>query len=196
MTACPGCGLRHQCLCSLLPSLSSPLSLALLTHANELNRPTNSGRWLWKTLPQCRRFVWSRTAPPAELLDWIQQDDYQPLVLFPAPDSLPLTTETLSRTAQKQPRFIVLDATWQEAAKMWRQSPWLRKVQAVRLETAPPSGYTLRRNQQPGNLCTLEVACELLRLQNQPHQAEQLTTFFHHYMRAYQADKSGHRLKQ
>lgn len=72
--------------------------------------------------------------------------------------------------------FIVLDATWQEARKMERKSPWLADVR-VHLTTDHVSAYRLRRNQQPGNLCTLEVGLMLLRHFNAEASAEALSSF-------------------
>ncbi|WP_422640851.1 hypothetical protein [Vibrio aestuarianus] len=58
------------------------------------------------------------------------------------------------------------------------------------------SVYTLRRNQSEGNLCTLEVGLELLNHINETTNADTLRDFFAYYMKVYQADKSGHALKQ
>ena len=43
---CPHCGFQFNCICSLLPKLSSEHSLMLLMHPNELTRDTNTGKLL------------------------------------------------------------------------------------------------------------------------------------------------------
>ncbi|WP_324248440.1 DTW domain-containing protein, partial [Vibrio cholerae] len=48
--ACPDCGLKFQCLCSAVPSFRAPFQLSLLTHDNEWQRETNTGRWLGETM--------------------------------------------------------------------------------------------------------------------------------------------------
>ncbi len=52
--------------------------------------------------------------------------------------------------------LVILDATWQEAGKMYRQSPYLQSLARVELQTEQDSAFRLRRNQRQGGLCTLE----------------------------------------
>ncbi len=52
--------------------------------------------------------------------------------------------------------LVILDATWQEAGKMYRQSPYLQSLARVELQTEQGSAFRLRRNQRQGGLCTLE----------------------------------------
>ncbi|TVL52621.1 hypothetical protein AYI98_02875 [Shewanella algae] len=52
--------------------------------------------------------------------------------------------------------LVVLDATWQEAGKMYRQSPYLQSLGRVELQAEQGSAFRLRRNQRQGGLCTLE----------------------------------------
>lgn len=60
--------------------------------------------------------------------------------------------------------IILLDATWQEAAKMYRQSAYLQTIPGYMLENTLSSEYARRRNQKAGGLCTLECAAILLSL--------------------------------
>ena len=52
--------------------------------------------------------------------------------------------------------LVILDATWQEAGKMYRQSPYLQSLARVELQAEQGSAFRLRRNQRQGGLCTLE----------------------------------------
>nr|WP_263859188.1 tRNA-uridine aminocarboxypropyltransferase [Shewanella algae] len=52
--------------------------------------------------------------------------------------------------------LVILDATWQEAGKMYRQSPYLQSLARVELQVEQGSAFRLRRNQRQGGLCTLE----------------------------------------
>lgn len=52
--------------------------------------------------------------------------------------------------------LVILDATWQEAGKMYRQSPYLQSLARVELQAEQDSAFRLRRNQRQGGLCTLE----------------------------------------
>lgn len=58
--------------------------------------------------------------------------------------------------AQNLNSLVILDATWQEAGKMYRQSPYLQSLARVELQAEQGSAFRLRRNQRQGGLCTLE----------------------------------------
>lgn len=194
-TGCPQCQLRYQCVCELLPHIQAPLHIALLMHENEQYRETNTGQWLLKSLTSSSCHIWQRNQPCADLIAMIESEQFQPFLLFPSDDSLPVSS-LISPTinAAKTPLFIILDGTWQEAKKMLRKSPWLNTLAQVHITPSRGSNYQLRRNQQQGHLCTLEVCCELLTSTGHPEPAQQLLHFFDHYMQAFKADKSGHTL--
>lgn len=190
---CPRCGLRYQCICSLVPHLHSQVSLILLTHPNELTRETNSGKLLTQTLANCHSFIWHRIQPEAELLTKINDPDVIPLILFPNEESAELTSLLhTNNVANQSLLFIILDSTWQEAAKMIRKSTWLNGIQKVHLNTSKPSKYNLRRNQQQGHLCTCEIGIELLSILDEHQDSERLSNFFEQYLAIFKADKSGH----
>ena len=193
---CPRCQLKHQCLCDVLPELDVPTHIALLMHENELSRETNTGQWLLKSVRSSSSHVWQRKTPCPELLALLESELYQPFLLFPSEESQPV--EAAYRDAQnsnKTPLFIILDGTWQEAKKMLRKSDWLSGIPHAHISPTEASRYQLRRNQQAGHLCTLEVGCEVLIAIGEQQKAQQLLGFFEKYMQAFKADKSGHALK-
>lgn len=193
---CPQCGFRYQCVCHLWPSIDSSLSIVLISHPNELARSTNTGKLLQHSLANCRTFIWDRKQPDSELLACLHESPKIPLVLFPSDDSIELD-RVISKHSQTdiydKYQFVILDSTWQEAAKMMRKSPWLNKLAKVHLSSTQLSRYSLRRNQQPGHLCTCEVGIELLSLFQDGQNANTLCDFFQHYLSVFKADKSGHR---
>jgi DTW domain-containing protein YfiP len=168
-----------------------------LTHENERTRKTNTGQWLKKSLSTTSVHMWQRTHVCHKLKAMLENELYQAYLLFPGEESKPVAKAVnQSITNNKQPLFIILDGTWQEAKKMLRKSPWLQDLPQVHIDSNEESRYQLRRNQQAGHLCTLEVGCELLKQVGCSEQAECLLRYFDHYMRAYKADKSGHALSQ
>ncbi|CAM2880597.1 tRNA-uridine aminocarboxypropyltransferase [Vibrio rarus] len=191
--ACSVCGFQHHCLCEQYPKFQHSIQVALLCHPNELNRATNTGKILLSALSTAEQFVWSRTEPPQELLTLIDEHP-NPLLVFPSEHSQPITECHHQRSAE-QPLYIVLDATWQEAKKMWRKSPWLQALPQCHLQPTGTSNYTLRRNQNEGNLCTCEVGTELMRTEGRHQQAQQLDDFLHYYLQVFQADRNGHAIK-
>ncbi len=79
---------------------------------------------------------------------------------------------------------------------MINKSHWLKNVPLMGLVTQGESDYQLRRNQQQGNLCTFEVAAQLLGQLGEEDNQRQMQSFFNHYLAAFQAEKSGHPLKR
>ncbi|HHB1594234.1 TPA: tRNA-uridine aminocarboxypropyltransferase [Vibrio campbellii] len=193
---CPHCGFQFNCICSLLPKLSSEHSLMLLMHPNELTRDTNTGKLLAQCQLSVTQVVWDRKTPPAELSETLANPSLLPVLLFPSEESLTLEqVQQQSNEQSRRPLYIILDATWQEARKMINKSRWLESIAMMGLATQADSQYQLRRNQQEGNLCTFEVAAQLLEQLGEEQNQKQMLNFFEQYLPRFQAEKSGHEFK-
>ncbi len=195
LSPCTGCGLTHQCICHLIPKLDSQCHILLLSHANELQRPTNTGKLLSNTLANTKVAVWERGCKAEEVDARLVNKVWKSIILFPAPDNTVSTIGNQKECEQEKTLYIILDATWQEAKKMYRKTPWLQALPHLELETQSDSTYSLRRNQESGHLCTCEVGIELLHSNGEQHNAQRLQEYFEYYLKAFKADKSGHALK-
>ena len=193
---CPECGLSFQCLCPKVPKLKSETEIILLTHPNEIQRDTNSGKILTQTLKHCTSYIWNRKQPDPELLQRISSCDKKVVLLFPSDHSCTIDDIENNTTYNSEFLFIILDSTWQEARKMLNKSHWLKEIPTIHLTTDKVSGYSLRKNQHPGNLCTCEVGIELLHQLGEATEAKQLSDYFEHYLSVFKADKSGHQYKE
>ena len=99
-----------------------------------------------------------------------------------------LPPDSLRGDAEKRPLFILLDATWSEARKMFRRSPYLDPLPVLSLEPDQISQYKLRRSGRDDHFCTSEVAALCMNLAGE-RAAEQtleayLAVFTHHYLHA------------
>ncbi|WP_407331726.1 tRNA-uridine aminocarboxypropyltransferase [Enterovibrio sp. 27052020O] len=193
---CEHCGFHYNCLCDQTPSLNSNVRIELLMHETEADRPTNTGRLLEAALPHCRRHIWHRKTPPAELLTLLADPAVQPYLVFPSETARQLkeVTAGYSSASYEEPyarplHFIIVDATWQQARKMLRQSPWLEDIPTVALPEGLTTTYSLRRNQPTGSLCTCEVGIEILRALNEEENVHAMSTYFEEFMRAFEADR-------
>lgn len=164
------------------------MKIVLLTHERELSRPTNTGRLALANFPEhCKQVTWSRVNPDSALKQSCETG--QALLMFPAKDETNNDTEEVVTAtkptwtsysgleqieAAEQKQIIILDATWQEARKMMRQSPYLQQADRLALSSAGDSSYQLRRNQLEGGLCTIECVQLLFRQAGMLKQAEQL----------------------
>lgn len=194
---CPDCGFRFNCMCPQMPKLTSEHELMLLMHPNELLRDTNTGKLLQQCQLNVEQAIWDRKQPPQALMIRLEDASLYPVLLFPSEESLTLVQVTAqSQQQSRKPLFILLDATWQEARKMINKSRWLEGLPTMSLSPEESSQYQLRRNQQQGNLCTFEVAALLLGQLGEEDNHQQMQNFFTHYLATFQAEKSGHVLKQ
>ena len=88
----------------------------------------------------------------------------------------------------RRPLFILLDATWPEASKMFRKSPYLDRFPVLSLQPEQISRYRLRRSRREDHFCTSEVGALCLELAGE-HRAAQaleawLDVYTHHYLQA------------
>ncbi|MDQ7001223.1 MAG: tRNA-uridine aminocarboxypropyltransferase [Ghiorsea sp.] len=151
------------------------LHIYLLTHSRELERPTNTGVLVKQVLgQQCTVLEWQRKLPNPDLLLHIQHK----AIALVYPHS---TSHELQKQSKHFDSFILLDATWQEAQKMYNHSPYLHDLPKFSLKLDAPSIYTLRRNQKETGLCTAECAIKLLKLHQQTKQADMI----HNHLRSF-----------
>lgn len=147
------------------------MKIYLLTHERELKKQTNSGRIVKKCLGgRVEIIVWKRTEPNKELLDLIDREEIA--LLYPDVDDGPV------KSCLDFDNFLILDATWQEARKMYNRSPYLQRAPRLSLSISEPSRYKLRRNQIVAGLSTAECAIELLRQKDQKSLAGELSREF------------------
>ncbi|WP_076413753.1 tRNA-uridine aminocarboxypropyltransferase [Shewanella sp. UCD-KL12] len=149
------------------------MKFVLLTHERELLRTTNTGSLAVKAYPEwCERRVWSRVHPDEALV--AQLKNHQAALLYPKLDGRgePDITQSGQGIDLDQGNYIdslpytliILDATWQEARKMIKRSPYLQLADKYALNTDTVSDFTLRRNQIEGGLCTLECIIEVCKV--------------------------------
>lgn len=162
------------------------MQIILLTHEREVTRPTNTGQLAINVYPEhCHRIVWARTAPDETLLNLLKTEDCA--LLFPDETvaeqadliEAAYTENVQSCIGKSMPStLVILDATWQEARKMIRRSPYLKEARKYALPSAQDSRFILRRNQVDGGLCTVECIIALFRQANMPQEAEVLALEF------------------
>ncbi|EEY73893.1 tRNA-uridine aminocarboxypropyltransferase [Grimontia hollisae] len=189
---CTGCGFHYHCFCGEEPTLNSQVRIELLMHETETGRTTNTGQLLEKALPYCRRHIWQRKAPPAALLTLFADSATQTYLVFPGDHAIALDNALAQHTSKPETNpihFIILDATWQQARKMLRQSPWLQTAPMIKLPEGLSTRYTLRRNQPNGSLCTCEVGTVLLTAMGETDNAAAVDKYFEKFIQIFEADR-------
>ena len=179
-------------MCALRPSVQTRSGVCLLMADIEALKPTNTGWLIADLVPDTFAFGWARTEIDPALPALLSDPQWQPYVVFPgeyaAPERVVQKIAPADEQTGKRPLFILLDATWTGARKMFRKSPYLDHLPVLSLQPEQISQYKLRRSHRDDHFCTSEVAALCLNLAGELL-AEQLLTayldvFTHHYLQA------------
>ena len=193
---CAGCRLvPSHCLCGLSTAVPTHAGVCLLMADTEPLKPSNTGWLIADVVADTFAFGWARTEVQPGLLALMADPRWQPYVVFPGEFVAPerVVNELVPRAGaepalQKRPLFVLLDATWPEARKMFRKSPYLDRFPVLSLAPEQVSRYLLRRSRRDDHFCTSEVAALCLDLAGEPRAAgvlqAYLEVFTHHYLQS------------
>ncbi len=190
---CLGCRLvLSHCLCALRPTVATHAGVCLIMADLEPLKPSNTGWLIADVVADTAAFAWSRTAVDPALLAMLSDPQWQPYVVFPgefvSPERVVTTLKRPKDSVGKRPLFVLLDATWPEARKMFRKSPYLNRLPVLSLSPDQISNYRLRRSRRDDHFCTSEVAALCLEMAGEPLVAEVLNAylevFTNHYLLA------------
>jgi len=187
---CAGCRLLpSHCMCAIRPSVATRAGVCLIMADIEPLKPTNTGWLVADVVADTFAFGWARTEVDPALLALLNDPQWQPYVVFPGQYAEPeRVVPSVEQPAAKRPLFILFDATWAEARKMFRRSPYLDRLPVLSLRPEQITQYKLRNSGRDDHFCTSEVAAMCLNLAGE-HAAGQtleayLPVFSHHYLRA------------
>ncbi|MFY3385107.1 tRNA-uridine aminocarboxypropyltransferase [Paracidovorax sp. MALMAid1276] len=187
---CAGCRLvPSHCICALRPVVPTRAGMCLLMADIEPLKPSNTGWLIADVVADTFAFGWARTEVQPGLLALLADPQWQPVVVFPGEFAEPGRVVTqVEKGEGKRPLFILLDATWPEARKMFRKSPYLDRFPVLSLQSEQISRYQLRRSRRDDHFCTAEVASLCLELAGEPRAASTLDAyldvFTHHYLQS------------
>ena len=164
--------------------------MCLIMYDVEALKPSNTGWLIADLVADTYAFGWSRTEVDPQLLALLDDPKWQPYVVFPGEYVAPERVVSQVHLVEgKRPLFILLDATWAEARKMFRKSPYLERFPVLSLEPEQVSRYRLRRSQRGEHLCTAEVAALCLELAGQTQAGEALDDYLDAFSQHYLAAK-------
>ncbi len=147
-------------------------------HDTEPLKPTNTGWLIADVIADTTAFGWQRTVVEQDLLALLDHPQWQPYIVFPGEfvESQRVVTG-VEPGEGKRPLFILLDATWTEARKMFRKSPYLDRFPVLSLQPEQISRYRLRRSKRDDHFCTAEVAAMCLELAGDQVAAQALDAY-------------------
>ncbi len=160
---CPECLLHLElCLCAEAPFLETVTRVVLIMHAQEKEKPTNTGRLAHLCLPNSEvRYRGLYKGPPLDLTGLVD-DTYDTWLLHLSHESEELTEE-LVHSLRRPVRLIVPDGTWSQASRSGSQlARDLPGVRHVKLRATKPSEYRLRSEHDPNGMATFEAIARAL----------------------------------
>ncbi|MBU6956331.1 DTW domain-containing protein [Pseudomonas sp. CVAP len=181
--------IESHCLCNWRPQVESRAGVCLIMTRKEVFKPSNTGWLIADVVRDNFAFIWSRTEIDPQLIKLLSDPQWQPYLVFPGEYVAPeRVTHTVEATSEKRPLFILLDATWTEARKIFRKSPYFDGFPILSLLPEKLSRYRLRRSTRSEHLCTAEVAALCLDLAGDVDAASALDAYFdvfsQHYLDA------------
>jgi len=188
----------EHCICALSPKVVSNAGFLLLMYDTEVLKPSNTGRLIADVIPDTFAFLWSRTEENTDLLNVLNDDQWQPFVVFPEQYVEPereVFKENLPIESGKKPLFIMLDGSWREAKKIFRKSPYLNKFPVVAFDPEKvnneqmASRYQIRNATAENQFATAEVAARMLALVDENINANLLDLWFDVFSFQYQKSK-------
>lgn len=196
LNRCKGCYLRVDlCLCPHIPTLTTDFCARLITHERELDKTSNTGRLVRAAFGNVHVHRWQRKTP----MVWIPSR--QPVLLYPCNET-PVQSDfsRFSASTTQAPlnnvEWVILDATWQQAEKMLRQSAQLQALPRFSIPVTTASRYQLRRNQRRDALSTIETVAALLTHIDVRSDATKLMAIFSEFQRRYEAMRSNHNVNE
>jgi DTW domain-containing protein YfiP len=191
------------CICTIAPkkgSVKTSAGFLLLMYDTEVLKPSNTGKLIADLIPDTFAFLWSRTTENPEMQAVLDEQQWQPFVVFPqeyAEDDRQVHSNTVLCEQGKKPLFIMLDGSWREAKKMFRKSPYLNKFPLVSFDpkmlldnlsspVGTESRYTVRKTELEHQFSTAEVAARVLEMYGEKDNGHLLDLWFDVFNYQYQ----------
>lgn len=152
---CPRCYQRREiCICPILPTVKTRTEFIILRHIYEAERPSNTGRLVALTMPHSRIIpCGGGTRIGLSPID-------NGLLIFPGtwllwPDGVgqhPHDGDTIPPD-----RVVVIDATWQQARRLYSTTPALRLLPRMVLPAPLRCRERLRKQHRSEGMSTIEA---------------------------------------
>lgn len=211
---CDRCQLQpSHCICPSRKGIESRIDFVLLLHPNEILKPSNTGRLIADCFPeQTHALEWNRCEPCERAKSILSDQQRLSIILFPASE---VATEKRSGEHWPDPtihalmnqrhdetvdagnvetnnlfhrRLTVwlLDGTWRQASKMFRQSEWLAGLPSMAFTPEAKADYQLRQAAEAAQLSTAEAANLVLKRWQLEREDQHLSQYFSLFNQRYQ----------
>ena len=161
------------CICNTIAPVKNRTHIRILQHPLERHHPIGTARFAELGLEN----VDLKTVYASLSGSLVTESNCPPGtgLLFPADDAMDLA----SVTAENRPvALIVLDGTWYNAKKLYKENPWLHTLPHYRLNPSSPSRYRIRLEPTSDSISTLEAIVAALNILEPQTDTTSLLTAF------------------
>jgi DTW domain-containing protein YfiP len=152
---CPRCYQRLEiCICTILPTVTTRTEFLILRHIYEAQRPSNTGRLVALAMPNSRIIpCGGGTRIGLSPID----DEFlrSPGTWLLWPDGTGTQPNVSGMT--RPIRIVVIDATWQQARRLYSSMPVLRALPLLALPEPTRSRDRLREQHRSDGMSTIEA---------------------------------------
>lgn len=166
---CGQCRLLHaDCLCALVPRLTTRSRVVLVLHTLEDQKTSNTGRLAIRCLTNSAVVLRGVEGEPMASIQ--PSPGFEAVVLFPGPGARPVSDWAHS---PRPIELFVPDGTWGQAQRARQRVVGLGDLPCAMIARAAPSDYRLRLARDPRRLATIESIAEALDiLEARPREGE------------------------
>jgi DTW domain-containing protein len=160
---CPGCSLNKTfCVCELIPRLELRTRVALIVHAKELKRTTNTGRLAIQSLVNSSMYIRGEGREALDL-SGLLSPNYRSVMFFPSDDAVDLSADFVGQSPLPI-QLIVPDGNWRQASKVPSRHRELKDLPRVKISALNTGAFHLRAESSPEGMSTLEAIAQALKI--------------------------------
>ena len=141
---------ESHCHCTLISPFLAQCNTVILQHPREKKRFYSTAKLITQWIRNCK-LVRGIGFDQAAILDLFPNT--QLAALFPAGNAVPANSLRLSAATT----VIVIDGTWSEAKKIYRENTWIADLPHIALSPLLRSRYRIRKQPRPECLSTIEA---------------------------------------
>jgi DTW domain-containing protein YfiP len=151
---------KERCICAFAPYLTLRTKVALIVHAKELKRSTNTGRLAMLTLANSEMRIRGEMHTSLDLSDLLTPH-YRSVIFYPSENAQELTKEFMQQSPLPL-QLIVPDGNWRQASKVHYRHHELKDLPRVKISTPNTDLYHLRAENTPEGMATLQAIAHAL----------------------------------
>jgi DTW domain-containing protein YfiP len=148
------------CLCETIQRRATRTRVVILQHPRESDVAINTARLVELQLESAERHVAVTLDEVPSLRDRLSDPEAPAILLYPGEGARDLA----SLEVEGPVTLVVLDGTWWQARKLFRQNPELSRLPRYGLTPSAPSRYRIRREPALHCISTIEAVGEALSL--------------------------------